>query len=413
MTSVQKALLELSRQALTPGCQKTEICSSVNWGDLFGLACGTSMEGVVYDSVVHLPQKQQPPRALLDEWKKRVIIKTGRQVRRNQWSARLLAILQEKGIPFLVFKGPTLSSLYPTPNVRFASDLDILLAREYQQAAESVFEELGMVFSPEHSKKNVLSWQYKNEFLVEMHFRLWEDYTDDRVQLLEAMNLTAPDTLTGCSVLGLNAVTLGPTQHLIYQMFHIVKHMFYRGMKLRLFVDITLFANRYLNDIDWALFWDSMERLHYASFCDAMFRACARYYNLNRRALSPARMDNALNIDAFMADIFNLQTHGRVGAAWSVVLPVMTNYFHRSDKIKNLFPRAQLFFRIVFPTPSLLAPRYHYARRNPFLLPVAWLHRQLDWIKHRELRYQAGILRKAIVLADQKFTMLKNFELTD
>jgi hypothetical protein len=97
------------------------------------------------------------------------------------------------------------------------------------------------------------------------------------------------------------------------------------------------------------------------------------------RVPSPAAGIIALR--TFMGDSLSFSCHG-AGIIIVEKLP---------DDVKKIR-------RAVFPTPSLLAPEYHYAKRNPFLLPAAWLHRLVDWIRTKDYDRQMGVLRDAIAL---------------
>ena len=92
--------------------------------------------------------------------------------------------------------------------------------------------------------------------------------------VLEKCKLTDTASFVELTACGIDVVTLGFTEHLIFQMFHIIKHFVVQGVGFRYFMDITLYINHYIKELDLQRFWNSMEELGYDKFCDVFFWCC-------------------------------------------------------------------------------------------------------------------------------------------
>ena len=297
-----------------------------------------------------------------------------KQLASTQELRRILKLANEQNLTPVLFKGIVLAALYPEPSMRFSSDADIFIPSDQRPAMEQLLVSQGYTLIPGASKEHVPVYHINagNRYLrIELHDCLWEDYTGTQADILESLQLTSPDTLLTLFPLGIPVLTLGHTEHLIYQLFHIAKHFAFEGLRLRFLTDLTLFINTYKREIDFTRFWSAMELLGYSSFCDSLFRICIHYLSMSDDVLPSSKGNPPLN-EAFLEDIV---LAGKVGDSqvnnWAST-DMLASYFMRNNTASSGLKHK---LEILFPMPSALKDKFSYAKKCPLLLPIAWIHR--------------------------------------
>lgn len=412
MTDTQAAFLNLVRCALLPK-EEAPCPAYADWPALLKLACQAKMDAILYSTVAAARGDGAPPAELLALWQKVALVHTAWQQVHHYVFSQLLDAFQEQAVPCIVIKGPVLAALYPQPECRYSIDADLLVPPAQQEAAFRILSEQGFatVQPASGAKTNLSVWVHPKGAQVDLHLRLWEDYNDDRIEELEKMNLTAPDTLVTLPMFATRGVTLGHTEHLIYQMYHLVKHISYKGIHLRNMVDTALFVNRYLDEIDLKRFWQAMERIRYDAFCAAFFQACAVYFGMNPAACRPGSAEAPpADTGAFMEKLLLLCMQNPEDKQTENAALALYEFFVTERKRS---PNRFNFWRaMIFPARSVLSPRYQYARDNPVLLPIAWIHRLGRFLFRRDRQDGGGSSMKGdFAAAESKFEFLKDYQL--
>lgn len=368
-------------KAAIHGQQPDSVYTIDDWSELFLLLRRGKLQGVTYKTIASLPETKDAPEQFLSAWKATVFQNGMKQLSATQEVRSVLQHATEQGLTPVLFKGLVLAALYPEPSMRFSSDADIFIPADQRPAMEQLLISLGYTIVPEASKDHVPVYRIDKEnrhLTIELHDCLWEDYTGTQANILESLNLTAPNSLVTLSPFGFPIVTLGHTEHLIYQIFHIAKHFALEGLRLRFLTDLTLFINTYKDAIDFNHFKKAMEQLGYLSFCDAIFRICNRYLALTDCALiSPAQSD-PLN-EPLLEDII---LAGKVNDykiyTWAST-DMLVSYFMRNKQASS---DLKYKLEIFFPMPSALKDKFSYAKKCPLLLPIAWIHRFFSALRY-------------------------------
>ena len=297
---------------------------------------------------------------------------------------RVLSLAERKGIPFILFKGCVLAGLYPAYIQRSSCDTDIFVYDSYRQQAIDMLVDAGYVINEEHSKEQVCVLTYsKFPHTIELHTCLWEDYQGKRLDILESMDLTAKEKLITLETCGFQVTTLGYEEHLIYQLFHIIKHFSLEGIGVKYLADITLFVDAYGKYINFEQFWDKLERLDYAKFAHYLFAICIEFLGMDGSILKNRQMAMGEELYEFMLDLFN---GGALGGekkdSWQI-LGMMTPYF--TGEKKGAKSKVARKLAVMFPRARDLQDHYAYAKKYPVLLPAAWVHKAVSYlIKYRK-----------------------------
>ena len=373
MKHLHKQILALVKSSIH--CEDYTPDIDIQWKDAYHILSTGKLTGVVYQNICRLPAPYCPDTDVLNVWKDFAFQRGFRQLLSFQELNHVLQEADKKGLHPVIFKGISLAALYPEPNMRFSSDSDILISPAERPAMETLLLELGYSFVECASKQHVPVYKIEqaNRYLkIELHDCLWEDYTGLQADLLEQLQLSAPETLLHITACKVPITTLGYEQHLIYQMFHIAKHFAFEGLPLRYLTDLTLYVNAYHNEIDSSHFWNVMKKLKYDVFCDAIFKICVYYLGMSSSLLSPEYNKYNLN-EALLTDILTAgQEEGTAAEAWASTDTLALYLMRNTQAAPTHFSQKMHMF---FPDPSELKDKFSYAKKYKILLPIAWIHR--------------------------------------
>lgn len=362
-----------------------------------------------------------------------------KQINRNNATKKIIEEAKKDNAKAIIFKGMILAKLYRLPELRVSSDTDILTDRANESKMTAVLERLGYVKVTDKSKDEV--YNYYNEelsHLVELHFCLWEDFKGGRMDVLESLNLT--DMTVNQMIDGIEVTTLNPVAHLIYMMFHLVKHYVLEGANMKFLLDMALFINQYYDEIDWKFFEDSMIKLGYRRFANSIFYIMANCMGMRMDAMKYVALHvskkNVMNEDIvsdvtamhdesadmsgvsyavdtesaniILDDLLKGGIRGNSGGSFQM-LGIMTPYLTGETGVNNQNGLKRKL-SIIFPSVKALdSKRFWYAKKVPALLPFAWVHKWVNFIfykiRHRGKTYSASEKLKE---ADKRITLLKD-----
>ena len=320
--------------------------------------------------------------------------------------ADVLNQFNEKGITAIVLKGIVLSALYPEATMRPFNDLDIKLSPEDRDNVRQILEQMGFEIQKEQCKNNVDIYR-SSSLMIEAHFTLWEDYGGHNVEVLRNEKLDAAPSLIRIEAFGCNIITLGVTQHLILQMFHIAKHFMVEGIEARYFLDITLFVQKYHNQIDFDYFWNVMKKLSFEDFTVIYFSECIKWFDMPQEALLNRRKAFPADENAFLKDIIFVGKQNPDDRINFNLLGILAPYVNGEKHVARSKKGRAL--QAIFPSVSEIGENYAYCWKHRWLLPAAWFHRIGHALVlkafHRNEVYGAG---EKIAAAEYRINMMQN-----
>lgn len=410
MREINKQFLRMINKMITGDNQKEQLFDNADWGELFKLAHNNNMESILFD--VALSQGNMPDDIKL-QWNKFRMLTLLKEKKKLFALGRVLEKAKEKDVDFTIFKGSVLANLYPVYALRTSSDSDILVSRERETEAVSVFEECGYVLDKEHTKDNVYVY-YNEEFghTVELHFSLYEDYEGSKIELLKNMQLDKKEKRLNIKACDINVHTLGFEEHLIYQLFHIIKHFTIEGVGIRYLSDITLYINRYYEYIDFEDFWNKMQELGYTVFCEKFFAICVDLLGMNDKVFENHKCD--LEEKDYQLLLEDMICGGNIDeqrdASWQI-LGIMTPYLVGDEKVSKSKTLRKL--QVLFPSAKNLPDEFAYAKKCKILLPIAWIHKGIRYVlrskKHTNDWYTPN---QKLSAAEYRLALVKDTGLT-
>lgn len=402
--------LKLMNYSIHSECEKENIeVSQQELDDIFVWANRAKLAPVMCNTVLEVLDMNQE---MKEAWKrlsmKSLITQCGNY-------ASLRTILKEgeqRKVKFVVFKGCVLADLYPQYTLRYSCDSDIFVYERDKQEAVKILEDLGYRIIEDHTNPKVYVFYHEgNKHCVELHFCLWEDYDGPQMKVLESLQLDAEEKLIELDVCGgMHITTLGHEEHLIYQMFHMIKHFVLQGISIRYISDITLFINAYGCEVDWDSFWNKIEKLGYDGFVKGVFTLGIRYLGLDDECMRNKEQPDEKVLENLLMDFINKgEIKGERVANWQI-LGIMTPYLQGESEVEDTRWKRNL--KVMFPKRKDLTDDYLYAKKFAFLLPVAWVHRAAKfWLKRIRCGKEWYSMEEKLDLVEHRLMLLKELEL--
>ncbi len=335
-----------------------------------------------------------------------------RELKQNHAIRTIVDEAKKGGLQLVFFKGIVLADLYPQYAERISSDSDILVSDADRPATESLLVQLGYEKDEEESKNMVQVYYNKDfEHMVELHTRLWEDYEGPRIETLKRMRLSCSETNIKTKACGIEIETLGYEKHLVYQLFHIIKHFSLNGIGIRYLIDITLFVNKYFDKIDWKLFWKHMDELGYTKFIESFFRICIAELLMTDKVFDTHEASFDCSVEDLKMDLLKVGNINDKEAGWQI-MGAMEAYFTGEVEAPKTKFRRQL--SMMFPSAKAMPKTYTYVRKYPILLPLAWIHRDIKYLIRKNAQKNDGYnISEKIDVAEKRLHLIEELGLAE
>ena len=329
------------------------------------------------------------------------------QIQRTNHFLEVYKKLSEKNIKILVFKGIIFRNMYNNPDDRISSDEDILIKKEDYEKVKEFFLSEGFEFIDKgeecayFSKSTGLCIEvstslFSHESKAYGHLnKLFEDVFEKSIKI----NIDKIDILT-----------LSHEQHLIYIVFHNMKHFLTGGFGIRQVADFSKYIETYGEYINWEKFWSDLKDLNYDTFALNLIEISLKYLGFNNDKITYP--DNITSFDELKnsqkyyinseslindildAGVFGASTMDRKHTALMTLDAV-------EDKKKSNRLKA------VFPNVNYLKDHYTYLQQYPILLPVAWGQRILSYLKKNKTSSYINTME----LGKQRIELLKEYKI--
>ena len=238
--SLVEVMLEFVRAAVLERDPIIPRGAEIDWGKLMDMSAEHGLLALVWDGICKLPQELQPPRQQRINWglSAQETYKTfDSQVKVLK---KIINTCEMSGMRLLLLKGLGLSSLYPRPQARLCSDIDIFLFDDYEKGNQIwnsyLVKEIG-----KHSTI------YLDGIMIENHNNFLEPNTIQKRKIIRYIKSSLSDVIrTDGGYYVLPIMT-----NLVFLTFHTLKH-FQEGLTIpiRNIVDFALFLNNNSDSIN-------------------------------------------------------------------------------------------------------------------------------------------------------------------
>ena len=218
------------------GCARGADC----WQALADLARSHHIEALLLDAALAVPGENAPARELIDQWQAAAMNTMMSQGALAIQASMLTQTLDEAGVKAVMLKGMALKALYPQPDLRTMSDLDLLVAPAQQEAAHAAMEAAGYTVVEREPGVDVM--RAPEGLRVELHSQLFDKTEEGFLSKLDEAVLFPIESAVREEVYCGEAFP--PQEHLAFLLLHMAKHLITTGFGLRQLADYSLFIEK-------------------------------------------------------------------------------------------------------------------------------------------------------------------------
>ena len=382
--------------------------SGEDWLALMNQACLHKVLPMIYDAVYDCPAAESMTQDMRTFYKNQMKYQVVTQARGTAEFLQLWQELREAELTPLIVKGLICRNLYPNPDFRLSADEDVLIPKEQYARFHDKMLAYGLELAePEKDIKDeyVVSYIKKDSSVfIEAHkalfapesdvFKDWNGYFSNVFKHSVCQEAD-----------GIEVLTLGYTDHLLYLIFHAFKHFLYSGFGIRQVCDITLYANAYGSMIDWERIGTICREMRAERFCIALFKIGKKYLTFApQMACYPQKWDESeVDETAMLEDLLRGGVYGKSDRSR---LHSGNMTLHAVEAHKKGKKVSGNILRVVFPEVKELQPGYPYLKKYPYLVPVAWMERIIKY--KREMREDNNAM-ESIRIGNQRIELLKQY----
>lgn len=352
MTIEQKYLIHLLSCAIR-NCAPNPPKDDISWQKIRETAEKQKILPLLYEAVNKLDKEHQPEENVMKLWEKQTLSCTLFYAFQMQHISALLEAAEKNGINMLVLKGMVLRELYPVPELRTMSDVDILIKPEMVNEVKSLFFLNGYEIVSENAGPTIY---YKKDVLK---FEVFHVIPSG----LKSAKGTEIDIWANPRIMRGEHIFMPSAENMLLHSFtHLMKHLRTRGAGIRNLADIVLLLEK--TKINMEYVHKQIKLLEAEKIFKGILFAAKKYFEFDTQE-DFSEIDEEY-VDKLMEYMVMTGVYGEMDNAY--ILDARTAEGNKSTRIKNYVVK-------MFPSASKLSDKYEYAKKNHWLVPVAWVHR--------------------------------------
>lgn len=345
MSVLSNYLAELIKAQLD-GRKAQPIPESLKLENLVALSQNNHMDYLILGALLKTEGLSEEQKNDLSRLVMRSVLRTGTQVMELK---ELTRRFEEKGIVNQPMKGARMKFIYPSPEMREMSDIDILIRHDCMDQAEEILKDMG--YTLQQSIKHHDIYVKKPYMVVEAH-RAMYDKTVDNNQYEYFSDFSRAILAEGCSY----TYDFNNEDFYIYMIAHMAKHFYKRGCGVRNLVDIYVYLNSRGDKMNREYVEKELKKLGLLVFAQHMEKLAAAW--LEHKSFT-----------AFEQQVFDYMLDSGIygkdeNGIW--------NKFSEEQRKDKEVSKLQLKIWYFFPPADYMSEYYPWLEKRPYLLPVAW-----------------------------------------
>lgn len=256
----ESVYIDFLRWCLHPTAKAYAYVSIINWQELLTFAKKQTVVGIFWQGIQRLGDvANKPSEDDVMDWMGEHTKIVRRNTKTDDAVAWLAKFMHSNDIGFFVFKGQTVASYYPTPEIRTSGDVDFYVLKKDWDRAKSLLEK-EVTITDDHSGQHLEFTKDGVSFEMHYHTAVFASWSKQRYwdELIESY---FDDVLDHVEINGVEVPTLPPTLNAIYLFVHIYHHFLKEGIALRQFIDWMMFFEAKHDEIVVSKLTAKFERL--------------------------------------------------------------------------------------------------------------------------------------------------------
>lgn len=348
----QRVLFQLIRSVLLEEPITIEV-EGLDWKYLQQLCKYQKIDNLVSYGILPLQEQKKIPEDVVCAMQKAQQKGIAREATQYFSLQEIQQKFEEEQIEHLPLKGAQLKKEYPSPDMRFLTDLDILCQKEQQGKIQTIMESLGYTLEHGGGHHDVY---VRNPFMtVEIH---WDCSTENR-----ELDVLLEDIWSKCiRKEGFAfAYQMAWEEYYVYMIGHMAKHLKYGGIGIRMLLDLFVFAQKKKDSCDWKKVEAYLERGRLLKFSETM-----------QRFLQQCMEED----ESFFEGNILLEHIIGSGAYGTMENHMGARLLKEGGEKKQIRrTRIRLVLTMLFPPLEAMKELSPAVRRHSFLLPAAWIWR--------------------------------------
>ena len=256
----EKFYIDFLRWCIHPTATLPSCVDDINWQELLSFAKKQTIIGIYWQGIQRLEDVvNKPSEDDVMDWMGKYTKIVRRNTKTDDAVAWLANFMHSNDIGFFVFKGQTVASYYPTPEIRTSGDVDFYVFKKDWCRAKSLLEK-EVTITDDHSGQHLEFTKDGVPFEMHYHTAVFASGSKQRYwdELIESY---FDDVLDHVEINGVEVPTLPPTLNSIYLFVHIYHHFLKEGIALRQFIDWMMFFEAKHDEIVVSELTAKLERL--------------------------------------------------------------------------------------------------------------------------------------------------------
>lgn len=256
------------------------------------------------------------------------------------------------GVKNQPLKGARLKFIYPSPEMREMSDIDVLVDNASAELVENIMKNMGYIEPNAIRHHDVYK---KPPFMViEVHHAIY-DKTVDSKQYLYFESFSKTHLCEGKQF----TYDFGLEDFYVYMIAHMAKHFYAKGCGIRNLVDIYVYLKKYGDTMDKAYLEQELDKCGILQFSKHMEKLAFMWLE-------------AGEFDSFYEELFEYMLDcGIYGKDENGIW----NSFSKEKMNEKEINSSKLRWWFVFPPFEYMKEKYEWLEKMPILLPWAWFLR--------------------------------------
>ena len=345
MSILANYLAQLIKAQLN-GEKPVSVPEEIQVEDLIHLSCKNHMEYLVMGALLKTDGISEEIQGILRSHVMRSIVRTTTQIMDLK---EIIRRFEEKKIVNQPMKGAQMKFIYPSPEMREMSDIDILIRHDCMDRAAEELKDMGYVLEQAIEHHDIY---VKEPFMVVEAHRAMYDKTVDNNQYEYFSNFSKAILKKGYKY----TYDFNDEDFYIYMIAHMAKHFYVKGCGVRNLVDIYVYLKAKEDVLNHKYVEEELKKLGLSTFTKHMEKLAFAW--LDQKPFTE-----------FQQQVFDyMLDSGIYGKDENGIWNKFSEFKMKGKEVSKF--RLKLWY--FFPPIVYMAEYYPWIEGKPFLLPIAW-----------------------------------------